>query len=128
MVNPQQFCAVFESPCAFACILFCVYTPTVRCLWFQVAQVPKSECKSNLFPLLPKLGSGTLSIATNYFHGRKQLKEFIFIFSSVFQIIVYMFSVYLPCSSIHDFDGDNQVYIKSTCVDRDNSGHTGVTW
>lgn len=110
----MSFSALYVLPSLFACEFWCLSRgesiTVLCCLWIticicmysvlsfinpqlsalvlsdavQVTQILKSKYKSSQFPFLPKL-TRNLSIATNYFPRRKQLKEFLFVFSNVFK-------------------------------------------
>lgn len=58
--------------------------------------------------------------------GENNWKSFSLYFLMVSNDILCV--LYLPYSSVHDFDGDNQVYIENTCVDLNISAHPGFTW
>lgn len=43
------------------------------------------------------------------------------------EIIALLILFVFFCSVVHDFDGYNQVHFKSTCLDFNNSCHSGIT-
>lgn len=107
-----------------------VYKPTVRRLCFQVMLFKWQKCPSQsakAASVLSYLNWDHELVSSNKVHPyEKTIESFSLHFPMFPNNILHV--LYLPCSSIHDFDGDNQVYIKSACVDLNHSGHTGFTW